>query len=106
MVKKIDKAAQVAATTTTHRDIVKLWPTVIEFADDIGVGVEAARKMVFRDSIADEHWAAVAAAAKRRKLKTAARESVTVELLAQIRAATRGRRKKKSPIDAARDRAA
>lgn len=86
-------------TVTTHADIVRLWPSVPEFAADIGVSVFAARKMVLRNSIADEHWSLIADAAAARGLRTKRRESVTVELLAEIRSASR-RRRTENPSEA------
>lgn len=81
----------------THAAIIRLWPTVIDFAADIGVKVETARKMVSRDSISDDYWADVEAAAKARRIKTPEGESVTVALLARCKAAKRGRRAKRPP---------
>lgn len=55
--------------------------------------------MVTRAMISDEHWAAIEDAAKRRKIKTLGGESVTVKFLAEIRAAARGGRPKRPPMD-------
>ncbi len=88
----------------THADIIRLWPkpSIRTFAADIGVKLNSARKMEQRASISDAYWEAVEAAAKRRRIKTADGESVTVRLLAGIRAARRPPAGNfKSPLEAA-----
>lgn len=94
----------------TFRDIVKLWPTIQAFADDVGVGYEAARKMAARDTISEVHWQAVVDAAKRRgyrlsvrRGKTTRRESVSLHHL-MIAAAAKRRARRQNPN--ARPRAA
>lgn len=47
----------------THRDIIKLWPSVAEFARAIGVPYINAQKMSSRNSISPTHWVTVIEAA-------------------------------------------
>lgn len=46
--------------------LIDHWPTIGEFAAEVGCGYEAARQMRRRESIAPEHWQNVIAAAERR----------------------------------------
>lgn len=66
----------------TFRDVIALWPGVGEFADDIGTSYNTAKQMRRRNSIAPEHWPAVAAAAESRGYP-----EVTVEFLTRLRIA-------------------
>jgi hypothetical protein len=50
-------------TPETVTDLICRWPTVRDFATDIGCGVEAAFQMKKRNRIAPERWSRVAAAA-------------------------------------------
>lgn len=68
----------------TYRDIIGLWPSLREFADDIGVRYGTAQVMRYRNQLKDEHWQAVVAAASRRGLP------VTLDILARIAASRRG----------------
>lgn len=43
----------------THFDIINLWPSLSEFADDIGVEYGTAKAMRRRGSIPVEYWPAV-----------------------------------------------
>lgn len=63
--------------------LVALWPTIVEYASDVGCGYEAARKMRDRNSIAPEHWPNVIAACEKRGIK-----GVTFEWLAKQRIAS------------------
>ena len=63
----------------TFRDLIARWPTVADFAREIGVGYQTARKMNDRNSIDDTHWDAVVGAAKSRHIK-----GVTLEALARM----------------------
>jgi len=53
----------------TFRDLITRWPSVAEFARDIGVGYEAARKMRDRGNIDVEHWDTLIQAASARGIK-------------------------------------
>lgn len=64
-----------------HSDIIELWPTIADFASDVMVEYQAARKMHERDSINSKHWCRVIAAAKSRKYS-----GVTFEALANYKA--------------------
>ncbi len=68
-------------THHTFADIVGLWPTPAEFAGDLGIAVERARKWASRNSIPGEWFMAVSDAASRRGFK-----SVSPELLSKIAA--------------------
>jgi hypothetical protein len=52
----------------TFRDLIACWPTIVAFAEDIGVGYEAARKMKDRCRIDQGHWVALLEAAKSRRI--------------------------------------
>ena len=43
----------------THRDIIESWPSLAEFAADIGVSENTAKQMRTRDSINGRYWADV-----------------------------------------------
>lgn len=60
--------------------LIALWPTIAEFASDVGCGYEAARQMRRRESIAPDHWPSVIAAADRKGIA-----GVTFEWLARQR---------------------
>jgi hypothetical protein len=62
--------------------LIDQWPTITEFAAEVGCGYEAARQMRRRQSIAPEHWGNVVAAAKGRSFT-----GVTFEWLTQQRSA-------------------
>ena len=56
------------STPSSIPDLIAQWPTIGEFAADVGCGYEAARKMRDRRSIAPEHWGRVVAAAKAKNI--------------------------------------
>lgn len=49
-----------------HAQIINLWPTIADFATDIGVGYEAAKAMRRRGSIPPGYWVRTVDAAARR----------------------------------------
>jgi hypothetical protein len=57
--------------------LIDKWPTIAEFASDVGCGYEAARQMRLRKSIAPAHWSNVVSAAKAKEI-----DGVTFEWLA------------------------
>lgn len=61
-------------------ELIDLWPTIGEFAADVGCGYEAARQMRRRGSIAPEHWPKVVEASKAQQI-----DGVTFEWLALCR---------------------
>lgn len=63
-------------------DLIAKWPAIGDFADAIGCGYEAARKMRDRESIAPDHWERVIAAAANKGI-----EGVTYEWLHRQRVA-------------------
>jgi hypothetical protein len=71
----------------SHTDIIDLWPTLREYASDIGVPYGTAQVMRYRRSIHARHWDDVVMAARKRGL-----EGVTHEVLAHVKA--KGRRSK------------
>lgn len=71
----------------SFRDIIDLWPSLTEFAADIGVRYGTAQVMRFRSQLRDEHWVRVVAAAEKRNLP------VTYQMLAEIAAARKPKSK-------------
>lgn len=65
----------------THVDIINSWPTLSDFADDLGVAYGTAKAMRRRGSIPSEHWIAVVAGARSRGI-----DGVSLEALAQAAA--------------------
>lgn len=53
----------------THRDIIDRWPSLKEFAADIGVTYNSANLMRHRSSINARYWDRVVEAAKARNLR-------------------------------------
>ena len=64
----------------THKEIIKAWPSMRDFAADIGVSENTARAMRFRNSIRGVYWDRVVAGAQKRGIDT-----VTYEALATAR---------------------
>lgn len=62
----------------SHAEIIGLWPSLGEFAADIGVSYGTAKQMRRRNSIADDHRPAVVAKAEIRGLT-----GITFELLSR-----------------------
>jgi hypothetical protein len=52
-----------------HAQIINLWPTIADFASDIGVGYEAAKAMRRRGSIPPGYWVRTVDAAARRGIE-------------------------------------
>ena len=65
---------------STISALIDEWPTIGEFAEDVGCGYEAARQMRRRESIAPEHWAKVVRASASRSIP-----GITYEWLASRR---------------------
>ncbi len=61
-------------------ELIEKWPTITEFAAEVGCGYEAARQMRRRQSIAPEHWPRVVSVSKERGI-----DGVTFEWLTQKR---------------------
>lgn len=66
---------------STFRSIIDKWPSISEFAADLGVKYVTAQLMRHRNSIASRHWNNVVIAARRREIA-----GVTLEVLAAIEA--------------------
>lgn len=60
--------------------LIAKWPTIAEFASEVGCGYEAARQMRRREKIAPEHWSRVVTAATARGIP-----GITFEWLATRR---------------------
>lgn len=69
---------------TSISALIAHWPTIAEFAADIGCGYEAARQMRMRGSISAKHWQNVVVAAAKRGV-----HGVTFEWLAAQRVVAR-----------------
>lgn len=61
--------------------LIEEWPTITEFAAEVGCGYEAARQMRRRQSISPDHWPRVVSVSKERGIA-----GVTFEWLAEQRA--------------------
>jgi len=61
----------------THADIINKWPTLSDFADDLGVQYGTAKAMRRRGAIPSEYWLTATAKAEAREI-----EGVTLEVLA------------------------
>ncbi|HLP67381.1 MAG TPA: hypothetical protein VK181_07665 [Rhizobium sp.] len=66
----------------THTDIINSWPTLTDFANDLGVAYGTAKAMRRRGSIPSEHWLAVVSGAEARSIP-----GITLEALAKAAAA-------------------
>jgi hypothetical protein len=66
---------------STFRSIIDKWPSLAEFASDLGVKYVTAQLMRHRNSIAPKHWKNVVSAARDRKIT-----GVTLEVLAAMKA--------------------
>jgi len=64
-----------------HSDLIALWPSVREYADDVGLKLDAAKKIRARGRIPQQYWLPTVAAAERRGI-----EGVTLARLAEISA--------------------
>jgi hypothetical protein len=58
-------------------ELIAKWPTIAEFASEVGCGYEAARKMSARGRVGPRHWSSVVAASERKGI-----EGVTFDWLA------------------------
>ncbi|TPL30206.1 hypothetical protein [Mesorhizobium sp. B2-4-7] len=77
-----------------HADIINRWPSLGDFADDLGVSYDAAKAMRRRNSIPGEYWEDVVAKAAGRSL-----DNVSYEVLAAAAALAR-RVKRPAGLDA------
>ena len=66
----------------TFTDIIDAWPSLSDFASDLGVPYVNAQVMRYRDSISADHWSRVEEMAIARGIP-----GVTVKLMADIKAA-------------------
>ena len=63
----------------TFSDTIDLWPTLGEYADDIGIKYNAANMQRYRDSIDPDYYPAIVRAAEKRGYR------VTFEMLFEMR---------------------
>ena len=63
--------------------LISLWPTLGDFAEDIGVPVRTAAQMKWRNSLHSKYWKAACDGAARRNIA-----NVTLQALADIAAKT------------------
>lgn len=75
-----------------HTSIIRLWPTLSDFAADLGVAYGTAKAMRRRGSIPAEHWKSAVDGARARGI-----EGVTLEVLAEAAAAARARETSLAP---------
>src|SRR2546422_9255392 len=79
--------ADPAARIRSVGDLMGLWPSVAEYARDVGVKPTHAQTMKVRGSLPIDHWPATIAAAKERHIA-----GVTAELLMKLHAGERAAR--------------
>jgi hypothetical protein len=80
----------------SHRDIIDAWPSLQEYAADLGILFNTARGMRQRSSIHFTYWDDVTAAAKRRKIK-----GINQKILRQLALIRRGRKNPTSALHVA-----
>lgn len=66
-------------TLESFTDVIRLWPTLADFAQDIGVEVTHAQTIKNRNSIPAKYWWTLTKAAKKRGLKI-----INIETLARL----------------------
>jgi hypothetical protein len=71
----------------THVDVINLWPSLSEFAADLGIEYGTAKAMRRRGSIPSEYWVAVVKNAERRDLADVTLEALAVAVAAEASAA-------------------
>lgn len=64
---------------TSFRDAIARWPSISDFAEDIGVSENTAKQMRTRNSIPAPYWLNAASAAKRREI-----DGVSIETFAAL----------------------
>lgn len=62
----------------THADLINLWPSLSDFAEDIGVSYETAKAMRRRSSVPGRYWKTMVDRAAERTL-----DGVSLEALAE-----------------------
>ena len=80
----------------TFSDVINRWPSLNEFASDIGVEYVTAQVMRWRNSINSRHWSAVVAAAASRGF-----DGITLEALASIKAGREGKGRRRRLLERA-----
>lgn len=54
--------------STTHDTIINRWPSISDFADDLGIQYGTAKAMRRRKAIPARYWPSVVAAARKRRI--------------------------------------
>ena len=63
----------------SFRAVIACWPSIGDFASDIGVSDNTAKQMRTRNSIPDAYWARAISGAEQRKLR-----GITLKLFASL----------------------
>ena len=69
----------------THRDIIKTWPKLRDFAEDIGVSENTAKAMRTRNSINSVYWREVVSGAERRGYSDVTHKALAIAAEARAR---------------------
>lgn len=82
---------------SSFRELIDLWPhpSIGAVAEDLGVPYGTVQVMRHRDSIASEHWAALVDGARRRRFE--GWRTVTIEMLARLKAAKAAKARRAHP---------
>lgn len=67
--------------------LIDQWPTIAEFAADLGCGYEAARQMRLRKSIAPAHWPKLIKASADRGIQGVTLDWLVAQRASQVEAA-------------------
>lgn len=62
----------------THRTLISLWPSLADFAQDLGVSENTAKQMRTRDSVHARYWLAMIAGARERGIEGVSFESLSL----------------------------
>ncbi|OMQ42039.1 hypothetical protein BKP54_25175 [Ensifer sp. 1H6] len=71
----------------THTDIINKWPSLSDFADDLGIQYGTAKAMRRRGAIPSEYWITATTAADARKLGGVTLEALAAAVARQAEAA-------------------
>lgn len=68
----------------SHSELIKKWPSLASFAEDVGVGYEAAKAMRRRNSVPGAYWMRMVSAATRREISGVTLEALAVAVGAPV----------------------
>lgn len=71
----------------THTDIINKWPSLSDFAQDLGVMYGTAKAMRRRSSIPSEHWLILVTKARKRGIKGISLEALAAAVARKPEAA-------------------